>query len=134
MAKRNGAAQVDFPTNDLRNLGRVVGSLLKKWNLSTEQQLALLGMHTDDGAPSSDHGIGRQLLPAAPEVALRAAQLIAIHRSLRLLFPENEGLRFSWVARRNQAFGGSAPIEVMLREGGDGVARVRAVLDQQCMQ
>lgn len=134
MVKRDGAAQVDPVADDLHNLGRVVVSLLKKWNLSEEQQLALLGIHTDEGAALSGLEIGAQPLPAAPEVVQRAAQLIAIHRSLRLLFPENEDLRFSWVARRNQAFGGFAPIDVMLRDGRVGVARVRAVLQQQCMQ
>lgn len=135
MAVHEGGAQVDLSvSDDVGNLGRVVVSLLKKWNLSEEQQLALLGIETGDGASLSGHEIGAQPLPAAPEVVQRAAQLIAIHRSLRVLFPENEDLRFSWVARRNQAFGGSAPIDVMLSDGRNGVARVRAVLDQQCMQ
>lgn len=134
MAKRDGAAEVDRVADDLRKLGGVVVSLLKKWNLSEEQQSALLGFRTDDFAASSSPEIGAQPMSAAPEVVHRAAQLIAIHRSLRMLFPENEGLRFSWVARRNPAFGGSAPIDVMLRDGRDGIARVWAVLDQQCME
>lgn len=135
MAGHHGPAQVDLAASDeLRNLVRVVVSLLKKWNLSEEQRLALLGTHGHDGAAFLDCRIDAQPLPATSEVALRAAHLLAIHRSLRLLFPENEDLRFSWVRRRNQALGGSAPIEIMLRDGADGIARVRAVLDQQCMQ
>lgn len=135
MAEKHGPAQVDpAASGDWRNLGRVVVTLLKRWNLTEEQQLALLGTDPNDHAASSPYGIGAYPLPATPETVQRAAHLIAIHRSLRLLFPEDDALRFSWVVRRNQALGGFAPIDIMLGDGGDGIARVRALLDHQCMQ
>lgn len=135
MAKHPGPVAVDLgASDDRRNLGRVVVALLKKWKLTEEQQLALLGIDTHDGAALLECEIGLQPLPGGPDVVRRAAQLIAIHRLIRLLFPENEDLRFSWVARRNQAFGGSTPIDIMLRSGDDGIARVREVLEHQLTQ
>lgn len=135
MAGQGGAEQVDLAaSSDLHDLGRVVISLLRKWKLSEKQQSALLGTDKNEGAALSSHEIGAHPMQGKSEVRQRAEQLMAIHHSLRLLFPENEGLRFSWVARRNQAFGGSAPIDIMLRSGNEGIARVRALLDQQCMQ
>lgn len=131
---RHGSAQVDFADPvALRNLGRAVVTLLKKWNLTEEQQLALLGSGAHGGAALSEYQLGERPLPDCPEVLQRVAHLMGIHGSLRLLFPENEELRFSWVWRRNQAFGGSAPIDIMLRDGADGIARVWTVLEQQRM-
>lgn len=118
----------------LRNLSRTVVTLLQKWNLSEEQQLALLGIDAHDGAALAGYPSGVWALPDRPDVLRRIALLLGIHRALRLLFPENEELRFSWVCRRNVAFGGVAPIDVMLRDGADGIRNVRSLLDQQCMQ
>lgn len=135
MAGHHGSAQVDLADPvALRNLARAVVALLQKWNLSEEQQLALLGSGAHDGAALSEYHIGERPLPGCPEVLQRVGHLMGIHSSLRLVFPENEDLRYSWVRRRNQAFGGSAPIDIMLRDGAEGIARVWAVLDQQCMQ
>lgn len=135
MVEHHGSAQVDLADPVvLRNIGRAAVALFQKWNLSEEQQLALLGIGARDGATLSEYQTGERLLPGGPEVLQRVAHLMGIHASLRLLFPENEDLRFSWVRRRNQAFGGSEPIDIMLRDGADGIARVWAVLDQQCMQ
>jgi hypothetical protein len=135
MAGHHGEQQVDLADPvALRNLGRAVVALFQKWNLSEEQQLALLGSEAHDGAELYGYRIGERPLPGCPEVLQRVAHIMGIHASLRLLFPENEDLRFSWVRRRNRAFGGAAPIDIMLRDGADGIARVWTVLDQQRMQ
>lgn len=135
MAGLDGEEQVDLADPvALRNLGRAVVTLFQKWNLSEQQQLALLGSEAHDGVVLHEYEIGERPLPACPEVLQRVAHLMGIHASLRRLFPENEDIRFSWVRRRNQAFGGAAPIDIMLEDGADGIARVWTVLDQQRMQ
>lgn len=135
MAGHHGQEQVDLAdTVALRNLGRVIVALFQKWNLSEEQQLALLGSAARDGAALYEYQVGERALPGSPEVLQRVGHIMGIHASLRLLFPENEDLRFSWVRRRNRAFGDAAPIDIMLRDGADGIARVWALLDQQRMQ
>lgn len=118
----------------LRDVTRVACTLLQKWALSPDQQLALLGIEAADVRHLPGYRTGERLLPSAPEVLRRAGHLFAIHRALRLLFPEDEELRFSWVQRRNQAFGGRAPIDIMIEEGAAGMVRVAAVLDQHCAQ
>ena len=135
MAGPDGQQQVDLADPvALRNLGRSVVALFQKWNLTQEQQSALLGGGAHDGVALYEYEIGERPLPDCPEVLQRVGYMMGIHASLRLLFPENEEVRFSWIRRRNRAFGGSAPIDVMLRDGADGMARVLAVVDQQRMQ
>lgn len=110
----------------------MVAALFQRWNLSDEQQLGLLGPRWRDVGDLLAFRDAECSLPGSPDCAARIGHLMAIHRALRLLFPENEDLRFSWARRRNQVFNGAVPIEIMLKEGAPGIARVAAVLDQQC--
>ncbi|GAB6194888.1 hypothetical protein PAGU2595_001870 [Lysobacter xanthus] len=133
MTRYQGSTHVDLADPvALRDLGRVVIALLEKWGLSAEQQLALLASKGQSVSTLQQLNNGDCSLP--PAVLQRFGHLIGIHGSLRLLFPEDKELRFSWIWRRNLAFDGLAPIDIMLRDGADGIARVWAVLDQQCMQ
>jgi hypothetical protein len=61
----------------------------------------------------------------------RAGWLLAIHKALRLLFPYSENLRFSWIKRRNRNFGNLTPLEIMMREGIIGLAKVSRYLDME---
>ena len=60
----------------------------------------------------------------------RVATLLGIHKNLRILYPYNRDLVYSWVSFQNQAFGDKSPIEIM-KEGFDGLKRVRGYLDYQ---
>jgi len=59
----------------------------------------------------------------------RVGWLLAIHTALRLLYPRNEELRYSWVNRRNAAFDNLTPLAVMKEQGIIGIARVSRYLD-----
>jgi hypothetical protein len=61
----------------------------------------------------------------------RAGWLLAIHKALRLLYPRNEALRYSWVKRRNRDFDNFTPLELMIREGIIGIAKVSRYLDME---
>lgn len=62
----------------------------------------------------------------------RAAYLLAIHKALRLLYPENPGLRYDWVNRRNRVFNDRTPLDVMRDEGLPGIAQVARFLENAC--
>ncbi|MFC0679819.1 antitoxin Xre/MbcA/ParS toxin-binding domain-containing protein [Lysobacter korlensis] len=97
-------------------VAQLVGKLFDRWQLDEQARRRLLG--TD-----------REAIAATPPTALtpeqldRARVLLGIHAGLRLLFPENSAIRWSWVHRRNGAFDGRAPLDLLL-EGGEGIARV----------
>ena len=59
----------------------------------------------------------------------RIGWLLSIHKSLRLLYPRNENIRYSWVKRRNQILDSRTPLEVMKKQGLIGIARVSRYLD-----
>lgn len=125
------------PAADLANpvvrhdLARVVAALLEKWRLPTEAQLALLGLSPESRKLLPQFRRGERALPNTRDTLDRAGYLLGIHKALRLLFPEDETLRYGWVRRRNRMLGGQEPLQVMLDEGLVGLARIARFVDFQ---
>ena len=114
-----------------RDLARVITALFDRWKLDTELQMQLLGMSPKSRKLLPRYRSGDQALPGSRDSLDRAGYLLGIHKGLRLLFPEDEELRFSWVHRRNLALEGATPLEVMVRDGLIGIARVARLVDFQ---
>jgi hypothetical protein len=110
--------------NHRAQLAKMIIRLFDHWNLDTATQLNLLGLSETSRKLLSPHPAlkNRDMLD-------RAGWLLAIHKALRLLYPYNEKLRYSWVLLRNEAFKNRAPIEIMKEEGLIGIAKVARYLD-----
>ncbi|PAU52326.1 hypothetical protein BZL41_25720 [Pseudomonas sp. PIC25] len=122
----------DFASEDSRrDLARVIGALFERWELDTDLQMQLLGMSPKSRKQLPRYRAGEAALPANRDTLDRIGYLLGIHKGLRLLFPEDEELRFSWVRRRNRALEGETPLEVMARDGLIGIARVARLIDFQ---
>ena len=59
----------------------------------------------------------------------RVKNLFSIHRSLRILFPENREISHRWATLPNMDFGGKSPVQVMRAEGFLGLLMVKRYLD-----
>lgn len=114
-----------------RDLARVVAALFEKWGLSTELQLALLGMSPESRKVLSQYRRGDRALPNTRDTLDRAGYLLGIHKGLRLLFPEDTALRYGWVQRRNRMLGEHTPLQIMVKDGLVGLARVARFVDFQ---
>lgn len=114
-----------------RDLARVVAALFERWNLDGISQLQLLGLSPESRKLLPRYRAGERALPAQRDILDRAGFLLGIHKGLRFLFPEDEGLRFDWVHRRNAALDHATPLDIMLRDGLLGIARVARLVDFQ---
>lgn len=103
-------------------LVRMVLALLDLWRLTAAQKAAVLGIDCDSMA-SLMAGAEVQLNSADRE---RFGHLLGIHRRLRLLFPMNLELAYSWMTSRNRAFSNLTPVELI---GASGVGGLLAVTD-----
>lgn len=112
---------------DRGTLAKMVLQLFERWNLSTEQQLALLGLEERSALARYRKG---EPLAQNRDMLDRVGHLLAIHKNLRLLFPHNRDLAYSWMSMRNKAFGGRAPTEVISEIGFAGLLMVRSYLDR----
>jgi hypothetical protein len=102
--------------------------LFQHWKLSTADQLNLLGLSENSRAMLSRYA-RREALSATRDMQDRVGWLLSIHKTLHLLYPKNEELRYSWVSRRNAAFENRMPLEVKKEQGIIGIARVSRYLD-----
>ncbi len=127
--ERERRAAVDLETGESRQaLARMVIRLFQRWNISTADQLNLLGLSETSRAMLSRYSRG-EALPSTRDMKDRVGWLFSIHKALRLLYPRNEELRDSWVNRRNAAFDNLTPLAVMKEQGIIGIARVSRYLD-----
>jgi hypothetical protein len=115
-------------TDTRQALSRLVMKLFQLWELSTADQLELLGLSPKSRAMLSKYSRG-DALPATRDIQDRVGWLLAIHKALRLLYPRNPELRYSWVTRRNAVFNNLPPLAVMKEQGLLGIARVSRYLD-----
>ncbi len=114
-----------------RDLARTIAALFEKWQLGTDEQMNLLGMSAESRKVLKPYLRGERALPDSRDTLDRVGYLLGIHKGLRLLFPEDEVLRYDWVKRRNQALDERRPLDVMIEQGLIGIARVARLVDFQ---
>jgi hypothetical protein len=115
--------------NSRKKLAVMLMKLFEHWELDQRSQLNLLGMSEQSRSALDKYRKGETPLPKSRDILDRAGYLLAIHKALRLLYPKNREICYSWVNRRNQAFNNLTPLEVMQTQGVLGAARVSRYLD-----
>lgn len=115
--------------DERKKLAEIIMRLFAVWGLDTATQLNLLGLSANSRALLSKYREGQHPLATTRDSLDRAGWLLSIHKALRLLYPKNETLRYTWVKRRNQAFDNLTPLEVMQEQGMIGIAKVSRYLD-----
>jgi len=115
-------------TDERRKLAKMVTRLFELWKLSTAEQLELLGLSRTSRSQLSKYRNGGAL-PSSRDMLDRIGWLLSIHKSLRLLYPRNENIRYTWVNRQNQMLNEQRPLDVMKEQGLIGIASVARYLD-----
>lgn len=96
-----GCSEKDMDGPEARGaLTKMVIRLFAHWGLSESDQLELLGLSTKSRNLLSRYAKG-EALPQTRESLDRICWLLSIHKALRLLYPQNPEIRYSWVNRRN---------------------------------
>lgn len=114
---------------DRRALAVMLMGLFKHWQLSTVEQLDALGLPITSRATLARYRHGKPLA-GDRDTLDRAANLLSIHKSLRLMFPRNLELAYQWMKLRNRAFDGMPPIDVIRTHGFAGLLMVRSYLNR----
>ena len=123
-------------TTEMRNTevdrAKITTMLLKLfdlWALTSEEKLSALGLAPDNRAALTRYKKG-EAISSSRDMLDRAGNLLAIHKALRLLFPQNPELAYGWMKTRNKAFHGQTPIETIVTLGFPGLLYVRSYLDR----
>lgn len=116
-------------TQDRGALAKMVMTLFDHWQLSTEDQASLLGIASSNRAALMRYRKGEPVGTSRDQYE-RVGHLLAIHRNLRALFPENRELAYKWMTLRNRAFDNHTPVEIIRAKGFAGLLMVRSYLDR----
>ena len=129
MAQLAEEARINVESSDARKkLALMVTRLLELWNITTADQLELLGLSRTSRAQIAKYRNGGAV-PSSRDMLDRIGWLLSIHKSLRLLYPRNENIRYTWVKRRNRILDDQRPLDIMTHQGLIGIARVARYLD-----
>ena len=107
----------------------VMELLFKVWHVQPAQCLALLTLPADTKPRMLKRYQAGTPLPSDPELMERLVCLFDIQEALRTSFPFNANMSGVWLATPNRWFNNSAPLQVMLDEGMDGIYKIRRHLD-----
>lgn len=111
------------------NITKMIMQLFDHWRLTHKQQAVLLNLSTNDNI--AHYRCSYSSLTQDQDTIDRIAHLLAIHKSLRILFPYNKKLAYAWPTIPNRHFNGKTPIEIMGNKGSIGLVNIRRYLETQ---
>ncbi len=122
-------AKVDPKTREGRAaLAKMVTKLFDLWKLNTQEQMIFLALTEGSRMSLTRYRKGDPLADNR-DLLDRVANLLSIHRSLRILFPQNRELAYKWMTTPNLAFDSRSPVELIRKEGFLGLLIVKRYLD-----
>lgn len=129
MAMHDAESRLARSRNERVILARAVTKLFTLWQLSTADQLTLLGLNESNRIALQRYAKG-EALAANRDLLERVGHLLGIHKALKLLYPRNPDIVGGWMAAPNLRFDGATPVEVVRRFGFAGLLMVRGTLDR----
>jgi uncharacterized protein (DUF2384 family) len=114
-----------YTRQQVQALQRAVLNLFERWNVAdVDAAVVFGGISARTLRRWRDGDLGR----VSRDMADRMSHLLAIHKSLRILFEETRR-GYDWMSARNEAFGGKSALDILRRGGMEDIVRVRAYLD-----
>jgi len=106
---------------------RTFSNIAAIWQLSTEEQRALLGWPPESTFFKYKSG---QVSALPFDMLMRISLVLGIYKSLHILYPEPD-LADRWIRlpNNNPIFGGKPALALMIEDGMDGLYQVRRLLD-----
>jgi Protein of unknown function (DUF2384) len=120
----------DLSSREARaRLAVMVTKLLEHWQLSAAEQAEVLGLSAASRTTLARYRSGEPLADNR-DLLDRAGHLLGIHKALRVLFPHDRNLAYRWITQANRRFE-ARPVDLIIRQGFEGLLAVRRYLDFQ---
>ena len=121
-------AEADLRSGAARSrLAHMVTRLFEHWDLSLPEQSGLLGLSTSNRASIARYRAGEPLADNR-DLLDRVSCLLGIHKTLRIIFPQNRDLAYRWMSTFNRRLG-QRPVDLVLEHGFEGLIAVRRYLE-----
>lgn len=121
---------LDVSSREARaRLAVMVTQLLEHWQLTAAEQAAVMGLSAASRTTLARYRGGEPLADNR-DLLDRVGHLLGIHKSLRVLFPHDRDLAYRWITQPNRRLQ-ARPVDLIIREGFEGLLAVRRYLDFQ---
>jgi hypothetical protein len=108
-------------------LAEAVTALFDRWHLSQADQLILLGLTDSEALVGYRQGMP---LPDDPDLLVRVGHLLAIYRALQEIYGRDPVLCDWWMLAKDFLLGNRSPLEVVRKEGLEGLKVIRRSLEK----
>lgn len=130
--KTNALPPAEVNKESAQVLGKSFWKLVQLYGFNREEQAILLGVNPEyrQRLVSMEK---QGLVPIDPDKFQRVGNLLGIHKNLRIMFPHNRELVYSWMRTPREMFQGKSAIGFIKDDPVNSFARiftVRRVLDQ----
>ena len=133
IATQENTPNYDFESPTLREaLTQAFFNLTSHWQLSRQQEARLLGWsYTEKRSTLDSLRKGKTIIDKDQDKVERLIDLVNIHKSLRILFPNSRDDAYEWVKIKRERFGGFSALDIMLENGKPGIRAIRRYLDYE---
>jgi hypothetical protein len=108
--------EAKFTKGQLKSLSKAFWALVEKYNFNNTDLRAVLGKDFDPKTLKK-YKDTKSFPEGETDVILRAAHVLSIHWSLRVLYPHNPSLVYSWMKTKTPEFDNKSPIEILKDSG-----------------
>ena len=119
------------PADRYQAFAKAFCRLTTHWELTNEEAAQLLGWTYKIHRTRLDNLYKGHPLPFDRDKFERVRDLLNIHKSLRVLFPNQRDLVYRWIKVPRERFGGHSALDVMIHDGKAGISAIRRYLDHE---
>lgn len=111
-------------TEDRAEILGALLNIMNNWHVPSSSQTLLLGLSGDIRPRSlQKYKMGAEM-PDEKDFATRAQYLIMINNAISSLYPHNPDAASYWITTDNFYFGGQTPLDIMIKNGVEGMKSV----------
>jgi hypothetical protein len=100
---------------ELKVIAKAFWNLTKKYELTHEDIITILGKKFDHKTIQKFKTAME--LPEGHDFIMRAIHVLGIHNSLRIIYPHNDSLVYSWMKSKDRDLKNFSPIELIKESG-----------------
>ena len=112
--QKKQALKAEVNKEQIQTLGKAFWKLAHHYTFTREEQAILLGIKFN-----KERLIALQKkneIPAEPDKMQRVGNLLGIHKNLRILFPEDKELVYSWMHTPHKMFENKTPMDFVAED------------------
>ena len=118
-----------YSNEEMLEITSKVVNYLDLWGLKGEEVMAILGVPEVRSRHLPKYRALEKALPQTEEVLTRVDHIVGIADALRTTYPFNKQMRVRWLHQGHHRFRKRTPLSLIIKEGINGLVRVRIELD-----